>query len=160
MQLTIRRFLAAITTVFCLGLASVATADISKVLSAKTAPYGVVFEVVEGDESALSWVLPRIEKHSKRLRAKFPDVKIAVVTHGREQFGLTQSFAGPKAQKISRKAEQMTSTGTELHVCGGHAAARGVPASAFPAHINVAASGPAQVRALRAEGYVLVQIRN
>ncbi|MBU2981313.1 DsrE family protein [Lentibacter algarum] len=153
------RILTLAAALFGLFFAAPASADIDGLLASDTAPVGVVFEVVEGDESALSWVLPRIERYSKRLRDRFPDVKIAVVTHGSEQFGLTQNFSGPKAQKISRKALQMSSTGTELHVCGGHAAMRDVPASAFPAHINVADSGPEQVRALRAEGYALVQIR-
>ena len=155
-----QRIFTLLATLLSILIAAPASADIDRLLASKTAPYGVVFEVVEGDESALSWVLPRIERHSKRLRAKFPEVKIAVVTHGTEQFGLTQSFTGAKAKKISRKALQMSSAGTELHVCGGHAAARDVPASAFPAHVNVAASGPQQVRKLVSEGYVLVQIRD
>ncbi len=154
-----RWIFATIATVFMLGFALPASAQIDKILSSGTAPVGVVFEVVQGDESALSWALPKIERYSKQLKSQFPEIEIAVVTHGNEQFGLVANFKGSKAQRIRRKALQMTEAGTELHVCGGHASARGVSASAFPAHINVAPSGPAQVQALRDLGYKLVQIR-
>ncbi len=149
-----------LTALMLLGFAAPAHAQIERILTLDTSPVGVVFEVAQGDESALSWALPKIERYTKRLKDKFPNIQIAVVTHGREQFGLVDGFEGTRAQKIRRKALQMTQSGTTLHVCDGHNKARGVSASAFPAHINVAPSGPKQVQALRDLGYVLVQIRN
>ena len=148
-----------LATLLMLGVAAPATAQIERILALETAPTGVVFEIAQGDESALSWALPKVERYTKELKAKVPDIKVAVVTHGREQFGLVDGFDGSKAQKIRRKALQMTQAGTKVHVCGGHNEMRGVPDAAFPKHINVAPSGPAQVQALRDAGYALVQIR-
>lgn len=154
-----RGFFNALIVLLTMSLATPASAQIDKLLSLEKAPQGVVFEVVEGNESALSWVLPRIDGYSKKLREKFPGVPIAVVTHGNEQFGLVADFSGPKARSIRKKALNMSEAGTEIHVCGGHAEAKGVSAAAFPEHINVAQSGPAQVRKLMSEGYILVQLR-
>ena len=71
--------------------ASVETVD--EILGAMEAPTGVVFEVIEGNPRDLNWVMPKIRADVDRLRAKFPDIAVAVVSHGREEFGLTKEHA-------------------------------------------------------------------
>jgi len=125
--------------------------------------------VVEGDQFALDWALPHIKAQSERLKARFPAIKIAVVTHGNEQFGLAKSLESPKAERIKTLAARLSQSGTPVHVCGGHADARGIPHECgghadargishdiFPEYIEVAPSGPARITAYRNEGYALV----
>ncbi|MEW8046159.1 MAG: hypothetical protein AB2805_06695, partial [Candidatus Thiodiazotropha sp.] len=67
---------------------SMADAQVDRLLEADEAPVGVVFEVIEDDDDALGWALPKIARLSAQLRKRFPELPIAVVSHGREQFGL------------------------------------------------------------------------
>lgn len=151
-----RLFLSAVLA-FSAGFAS---ADaLSRILSAPSAPKGVVIEIVEGDESALRWALPEVERLTAELRAKFPDLPVAVVSHGAEQFALAQGTQSPLAGKIRRNAKALAASGTPLHVCGGHAEARGVSASAFPAYVDVAPSGPAKITEYINQGYELIILR-
>ncbi len=55
------------------------------------APFGVVFEIVEHDENALQWAIPAIDRYVRQLRKRFPDIGLAVVSHGREEFALMKS---------------------------------------------------------------------
>lgn len=151
-----RIILAFFTALVTVTTAALASSGVDKILQAEAAPVGVVFEVVEGDQFALSWALPRIEEQSQRLKEKFPEIKIAVVTHGNEQFGLMTEQSGAKADKIKSLAQNLSQTGTPVHVCGGHADARGVSREAFPDYVEVAPSGPAQITAYRNQGYQLV----
>lgn len=132
---------------------------LERIMAKKTPPAGVVIEVVEGDPDALSWALPRVNRISADLRGRFPDLPIAVVTHGAEQFALADTAEGPLAGKIRQQARALSDSGTPVHVCGGHAAARGLDASAFPDYVDVAPSGPAQITAYRNEGYALIILR-
>ncbi|WP_455212635.1 hypothetical protein, partial [Kaarinaea lacus] len=61
------------------------------ILNEKNPPFGVVFEIVEGSKSDLQWAIAEVKKYSQQLRKRFPDIGIAVVSHGSEQFGLMKS---------------------------------------------------------------------
>lgn len=133
-------------------------AAVDRLLAQEQAPPGVVFEVVTGDERALEWAVPRIADHARRLRARFPDVDIVIVSHGREMFALRRSGrAGAPAVHggIERLVREQAVT---VHVCGTYAAWRGVPEEAFPEYVNVAPEGPAQFKAYEALGYMRVRL--
>ena len=145
-----------VTTLVSFSATAWASPGVDKLLNAEKAPVGVVFEVVEGDQFALDWALPHIKAQSERLKARFPAIKIAVVTHGNEQFGLAKSLESPKAERIKTLAASLSQSGTPVHVCGGHADARGISHDIFPEYTEVAPSGPARITAYRNEGYALV----
>ena len=132
--------------------------EIDDILASKTAPPGVVFEVVSGDYDLLKDVLPAIQKNIKRLRKRFPGLDIAIVTHGEEQFALTTNNRenDPKLHTIAQTLvdDQQVS----LHVCGTYATWNGVSAEEFPEFVNVAAAGPAQINDYRALGYILITL--
>ena len=158
------RWLIAFITSFLLA-GSVLAADgapdkLDRIIAMKTPPAGVVIEVVEGDPNALDWALPQVKRISADLHARFPDLPIAVVTHGAEQFALMNNAEAPLAGKIRQQARALADSGTPVHVCGGHAAIRGIDASAFPDYIDVAPSGPAQITDYRNQGYALIILRN
>ncbi|WP_298676943.1 DsrE family protein [uncultured Lentibacter sp.] len=151
-----RQMLSSLFALFFLASPAFANTDVDALLTSNAPPVGVVFEVVQGDTLALSWALPQIRAQTARLKARFPTIKIAVVTHGNEQFSLMQGQSGAKAQQIQKLAQKFQASGVPLHVCGGYAQTQGVSAQAFPDYVDVAASGPGQIGAYRAQGYALV----
>lgn len=143
-----------------LTAATSADPDVDSLLAAAEAPVGVVFEIVEGEEDALRWALPKVARLSAQLRERFPGLPIAVVTHGREQFGLLANEAAGPLAPLHDNAQQLRADGIDLHVCGVHAGWDGYTPEDFPAYVDVAASGPAQIRDYRNLGFVLIQLQD
>jgi intracellular sulfur oxidation DsrE/DsrF family protein len=136
-----------------------AQSQIEHLLSQQSEPAGVVFEILEEDEDALGWALPLVQELSERLRARFPELPITVVTHGLEQFGLLAAQnEGPLAE-IHNDAQDLVASQVELHVCGVHASWGGNVPEDFPAYVDVAASGPALINDYRALGFEIVRLR-
>jgi intracellular sulfur oxidation DsrE/DsrF family protein len=130
--------------------------QIDFILKMKTPPFGVVFEVIEGSGSALKWAIPKITKLSKRLRDRFPDIGIAVVSHGSELFGLTKD----KQKKFPAIHKQVKSLSMDqdipVHICGTHASWYQKGEKDFPDYIHVAPSGPTEISNYEEMGYELI----
>lgn len=131
---------------------------LNEVLALPTEPDGVVIEIVTGDADGLSWALPRAQDYIKQLRGRFAELPIAIVTHGREQFALTE-----KNQKTSETAHNnvrslIQGSEVQVHVCGAYAGWRGLTEEDFPDYVNVSASGPAQINDYKAVGYLPIVI--
>ena len=140
----------------CTTLAS-SLGEVEMLLSADQPPDGVVFEIIENDQG-LRWAIPQIVGYSERLRERFPDLSIAIVSHGREEFALQRRQAEAFA-KVHELVEGLSrQQDIPLHVCGTHAGWYGVGAEDFPAYVDVAPSGPAQIRAYEELGYRLIVI--
>ena len=134
--------------------------SLQEILALPAAPPGVVIEIVTADAEGLSWALPQAQNAVAKLRAKFKDLPVAIVTHGREQFALTL-----KRQSTHQAEHQIVQSLTQdnqvtVHVCGTYAGWRGVSPEDFPAYVNFAAAGPAQINDYKALGYVLLVIRS
>ena len=130
---------------------------IDEILKLKEEPAGVVFEIATGSKDGLEWALPLVKSQIDQVRKRFPDIDVAIVTHGREQFALQkQKKDGNK--KVHSLTQQLVSKDIQLHVCGTHAEWRGVTEEDFPEYVNVAATGPAQINDYLSVGYVLVKI--
>lgn len=153
------RWLSAFITSCMIAGSAMADSGLERIMALQTAPAGVVIEVVEGDPDALSWALPQVDRISAELHGKFPELPIAVVSHGAEQFALARTTEKPLASQIRQQARTLSDSGTPVHVCGGYAAQRGIDASAFPDYVDVAPSGPARITAYRDEGYELIILR-
>ena len=138
------------------ALASPSTLE--ALLNRKTAPPGVVFEIVDNDPKALGFALPWVKQAAQRLKARFPTVPMALVTHGQEMFALqTQKRSGNEnvhqiAQSLSRD------DGIQVHVCETYANRRGLATEDFPDYVDVAPEGPAQIRNYEALDYVRVVV--
>jgi intracellular sulfur oxidation DsrE/DsrF family protein len=131
---------------------------ITQLLGQEQPPPGVVFEIVTGDREGLRWAVPQVADYAKRLRGRFPQLEIAVVTHGREMFALQQDKRGA-APAVHAQVEQLVKEQhIPVHVCETYAGWQGVGADAFPAYVNVAPAGPAQVKHYMELGYVLIKI--
>ena len=133
--------------------------QVEKILALKEAPDGIVFEIVTGEANSLEWALPETQKYIKELRARFPKLDIAIVTHGNEQFALQKS-KGKKYEKVHSLTQQLVQKDhVPLHVCGTYAGWKGVSEEDFPDYVNVAAAGPATINDYIAIGYILIKLQ-
>lgn len=144
---------------FCLSLSGFAQAgnqqQIDQILKLETPPFGVVFEVVEGNRNALEWAMPQIKKFSAELRKKFSDIGIAVVSHGKEQFALMKS-GKEEFSKVHNTVQSLVKDDIPVHICGTHASWYGKKANDFPDYIDVAPAGPTQIEHYKDMGYSLI----
>lgn len=131
---------------------------VADVLALSEPPVGVVFEIISGDSDFLDEAIPAIREQSARLRARFKDLPIAVVTHGNEQFALLaeRAEAHPGLHKDIKTLQVENSI--PVHVCGTYAGWRGLSEEDFPGYVDVAPSGPAQIRNYVELGYVLIEV--
>lgn len=143
------------------GLAAVAAessdAAVKRLTAQTKPPPGVVFEIVSGNEADLDRAIPLVSRHASTLRKRFPKLSIAVVTHGREMFALqTDRRAGREA--VHSGVEALTKDDIPVHVCETYAGMRGISAEAFPSYVDVAPSGPSQIKSYLELGYVLIRV--
>ncbi|MCU0810195.1 MAG: DsrE family protein [Thiobacillaceae bacterium] len=131
-----------------------AAASLDDLLARSAAPPGVVFEIVDRDPRALEVALPWVKQASQQLKARFPDVPMALVTHGQEMFAL-QSGTRESNAAIHQLAQSLSrDDGIPVHVCETYAGRRGLATEDFPAYIDVAPTGPTQIRNYEALDYV------
>lgn len=140
------------------SLANNPSEQVEEILSLKQAPAGIVFEIVTGSSNSLEWALPETQNYIKELRAKFPELEIAIVTHGDEQFAL-QKTKDKKYKKVHSLTQQLVKEdNVPLHVCGTYAGWKGVEEEDFPDYVDVAAAGPATINDYISLGYILIKI--
>ena len=134
------------------------TNSVEKLLAASEAPAGVVFEIVSGDDDILRTLLPEVRSDIERLRARFPGLPVAVVSHGREQFALTRKNSEDATELHAIARKMVTEEDVSLHVCGTYASWFDVAPEEFPDYVNVSATGPAQINDYRALDYVVITL--
>lgn len=139
------------------GSATAATVTLDSLLARHIAPPGVVFEIVDRDPNALDVALPWVKQASQKLKARFPKLPMALVTHGQEMFAL-QSGKRDDAPAVHQLAESLSKDGIPVHVCETFAGWRGVGAENFPSYIDVAPAGPTQINNYEALDYVRVVV--
>lgn len=135
------------------GSAVAAPLTLDELLAQSAAPHGVVFEIVDRDPRALEVALPWVKQASERLKARFPALPMALVTHGQEMFAL-QTTGRTDNPAVHQIAETLSRDGIPVHVCETYAGWRGIGAENFPAYIDVAPAGPTQIRNYEALDYV------
>lgn len=135
-----------------------ANKQVDLIVSSKQAPAGIIFEIVTGSANSLEWALPETYGLIKKLRSRFPNLEIAIVTHGKEQFALKTSNR-IKHSKIHSLTQQLVQKeNIPLHVCGTYAAWNNVSEEEFPEYVDVTAAGPATINDYIALGYILIKI--
>ena len=132
-----------------------ADTQVEAILKQNTPPDGVVFEIVTGNDAGLEWALPRAKTYIEKLRQRFPELHVAVVTHGREQFAL-QKKQSQQQTKVHQLTQLLVQDNVPVHVCGTYAGWKGLSAEDFPAYVDVAAAGPAQINDYVNLGYIKI----
>lgn len=133
-------------------------ADVNAILAQERPPFGVVFEIAERDGDALTWAIPEVTKYIQHLRSRFPDIGVAVVSHGREQFALLREKRG-ELQEVHTAVESLVKADVPVHVCGTHAGWQGKGAADFPDYVDVTPAGPTEIRNYQAMGYQLIRVQ-
>ena len=158
MQITIRIGLSILLLVASPFASSDESGEVDQLLSLQAPPSGVVFEVVTANDDALDSALPKIKKYALRLRQRFPELSIAVVTHGLEQFSLMSSETAEYADLHALAKELTTTADIPVQVCGTHASWQGQTPEDFPDYIDVVAAAPAQINDYRQLGYIVIDV--
>jgi intracellular sulfur oxidation DsrE/DsrF family protein len=119
--------------------------QVDGILKEKNPPFGVVFEIVEGSKTDLQWAIAAVKKYADQLRRRFPDIGIAVVSHGKEQFGLMKSEA-KNLQEVHNTVKSLVQDDSiPVHVCGTHASWYGKGEKDFPDYVAVSPAGPTEI---------------
>lgn len=135
-----------------------ASTTVNEILNADTAPPGVVFEVVEGDEAALNSILPQIRTSIDNIRKKWPKTLFAVVSHGQEQFGLLSKNSKANAS-AHQQVQSLLAQGVPVAVCGTHASWYNYTSKDYPDYVDVVPAGPGKIREYQRRGFLLVEIQ-
>ena len=150
----IRRHIPTLAVALC--LAGPAISDtLDAVLQRDAAPPGVVFEFSGDEEAVLDSALPALRLDIDRLRERFPQVPIEVVSHGLELLSLTQenAFFYPQAHRAARA---LHTAGIPVTVCGAYADDFDLGPEDFPDYVSVVPSAPAHRDNLQALDYVVI----
>jgi intracellular sulfur oxidation DsrE/DsrF family protein len=130
--------------------------EMDRVLALEKAPPGVVFEVVSGDPDRLNAVIPQVTVYAERLRARFPELPVAVVTHGAEQFSLLASETNRYAE-LHAQVRALTGENVDVHVCGNHASWRNKTVADFPDYVDVAVAAAEKMGEYRDLGFIAIR---
>ncbi len=131
--------------------------EVSSLLEAREPP-GVLFLVMEQDEDALVWVLPRILHYTQQLRGKWPQLPIAALSHGEEMLALVNEFA-PLYPEVHRILNTLVHEHElSFHVCGTFAEMSGYADTEFSDEVDVVPFGPAQIENYRILDYAVISI--
>ena len=132
--------------------------DVTKLLAQKSAPVGVVFEMVGGDGESLNIALRRTQAYVKKLRKAFPKTKFAIVTHGLEQFSLLEHNQEDNPDLHKRVERIVKDENIPLHVCGAFAEMSDIDTKDFIKTVDGSDSGPLQIQEYVEKGYVLIEM--
>ena len=133
---------------------------VTELLNSTAPPEGVVFEIITDDDDGLEWAIPRTRQYIKQLHEKFPQLAIAVVTHGREMFALQKRDIYGSQDVHNQVQSLIQDEKVSLHACGTYASWQGLADEDFPAYVDVTASGPATINDYVALGYVKIIIED
>lgn len=130
--------------------------QINAIINTHEAPPGVVFVVYEYDESALTWIMPRLVYYVTLIHQRFPGLSIAVVSHGEEMLSLTKEGTEIYPEVHFDLETLVMELDVVFHVCGSFAALNDMAESDFPDVIDVVPFGPAQVSDYKSLDYVVI----
>jgi len=131
---------------------------VQAILESSEPPVGVVFEVTTYSDNGFDWAAPKLKSYAKQLRTKFPAIKLAVVSHGLEQFQLTRDNSQAHAATHRKVKSLVKDSGIEVHVCGNFASMMDVGRDEFVDFVKVAGQAPLQVEEFKQAGYKLIVI--
>lgn len=144
-----------LTTILLPGILPAETLD--EILAMSEEPTGIVVEVVESGPDDLEEIIPEIQAATRELRKRFPDLPVAVVSHGYEQFALTKKNIKGYPE-LETGVKDLVDGEIDVHVCGTHASWYGITPEDYPEYIDVSAVGPAQINDYINIGYIKLDL--
>jgi len=132
--------------------------EVKAIVDAEKPPVGVVFDVDEWDNEALTWAVPAIEQYVQQLHARFPGLKIAIVSHGDEEFALMRR-ARNRFSGVHTKVKSLVDNDVQFYVCAGHALMNGQSERDFVEFVKPVPAGVVKVADYRRQGYVYIRVQ-
>jgi len=131
---------------------------VDEILALEKAPVGVLFELIGRENGQyLPDGLKKVEAYKAQLEKKFSDIKVAVVTHGAEQFELTKENAVEQS-KTHNIVQRISAQDVPVHVCSTHASWRGKTEVDFPDYVLASSGAGSQMQEYQDQGYIRVKI--
>ena len=130
---------------------------VAELLTQEEAPEGVVFELIGNEGDYLLKAIKKVEDYKAQLQKQFPDLEVAVVSHGSEQFNLTTAKKG-QAKDAHKRVQRLVADDVPVHICAVHASWRDVAPEDFPEYISISSTGPGEVRNYQEMGYKLIVV--
>ena len=130
---------------------------VAELLTQDKAPDGVVFELIGNEGNYLLNAIKKVETYKEQLQKKFPELKVAVVSHGSEQFNLTTAKQNG-AKDTHKRVQRLVESDVPVHICAVHASWRDVAPEDFPDYISVSSTGPAEIKNYQEFGYKLIVV--
>ncbi|MEN8213853.1 MAG: hypothetical protein ABFR19_05755 [Pseudomonadota bacterium] len=132
--------------------------EVLEMLDADEKPAGIVFVVYEYDESALSWIMPRLVYYATLIHQRAAELPVAVVSHGDEMLSLTTENAAVYPEVHFDLETLVKELDVLFHVCGSFAALNDLDESDFPDSLDVVPFAPAQVEDYRSLDYQAIEV--
>lgn len=132
-------------------------ASVEDLLDADRRAEGVVFEIIAWQEYSWDWAAPPLRRRVERLRAKYPGIEMAPVSHRADLFDLTRR-AGLRQQASIRALSRLRAEGLEICVCGEYAAWKRLGPKGFLDFGEATASGSAQLAAYFELGFAQIRL--
>ena len=121
-------------------------------------PEGVLFLVMEQDEEAFNWVLPRVIHYTQQLRDKWQDLTIVVLSHGEEMLALRAEYRLLHEQMHQDILMLVSKHDVLFQVCGSYANFSDVAPSEFPDYIDVVPFAPAEIDNYRLMEFKIINL--
>jgi intracellular sulfur oxidation DsrE/DsrF family protein len=131
--------------------------EVSQIIQSAEMPEGIVFELITFEEDAWQWVAPMLEALTTQLRQKFPEIEIALVSHGSEMFDLATRENRHSQPEIKQLAS-ISDSGVDIHVCGNFASYQQLGDDDFLKFVDVAPSAPTQLNDYLNLGFELIRL--
>ena len=132
--------------------------EINALIARESAPEGVVFTVMEDQEDALEWVLVRLKHYTSQLRQRFPNLEIAVVSHGDEILSLPEQQREQYPEIHQALVKILREFDISFHICESFASMNDLDASEFPDYVDVVPFGPSKIQDYKQVGFEMISL--
>ena len=136
-----------------------AHADVQALLDRQTEPEGVVFDIETLEPNALPELADYVKQQIQILKQRYPDLDIAVVSHGAEEFALQKNAQSQNPDVHAVFRSLVDNDAVSVHVCGAVAGLKQLTKEDFPDFVSYSESGMAQINDYRALGYIIIGVR-
>ena len=133
--------------------------DVKALIALNIEPEGVVFDVETLDEHALTKLAEYIKRQVAEVKKAFPEVDIAVVSHGVEEYALQTANQEKQSNLHNVFSGLVKNQDVSVHVCGAVAGLKNLSQEDFPDYVSYSASGMAQINDYKALGYQIIVIK-
>ncbi len=132
-------------------------AQLDRLLAENHSPGGVVFEIITWEDHSWDWAAPRLQDYVGRLRARFPRLEFALVSHGAELFELTREAGHSRRASIELLA-RLSAAGMAVHVDGDYASWKRLGPQDFLDFVDVIPSAQAQLADYASLGFTRIRL--